>query len=357
MIVLSDDLRIDSHKLIYHPERVTKWINGDNIYPITIETALSGGCNHRCTFCALDYTGYNPIMMDKSIILNNFREMAKKGVKSVVFAGEGEPLLNRNAPYIINCTKEYGIDTSMSTNGVLFTKEIAEECMKSLTWIRFSVAAGTNKVYKKIHKSKDRDFERVLKNLNNAVEVKRKYNLETTLGVQLLMIPDNVNEVMILGKELKKIGVDYFTVKPFSKHPKSICDIEDSFVYNNFINLEKELQHLETEDFKIYFRSNSMKKLICKKNYDKCYGLPFFTYIDAKGNVVPCIIFLGDKSYYFGNINEESFVDIWEGKKRKEVMEKLFKLDVNNCRELCRLDNINEYLCNFKAPSGHINFI
>ena len=50
-----DKYRIDSHKLIYHVDRVHAWQQGENVYPIYMEISPAGTCNHRCTFCALDY--------------------------------------------------------------------------------------------------------------------------------------------------------------------------------------------------------------------------------------------------------------------------------------------------------------
>lgn len=56
---MGDKIRMDSHKLIYHPEQVAKWLRGENIYPIEVEISPSGACNHRCVFCAVDYVGYH----------------------------------------------------------------------------------------------------------------------------------------------------------------------------------------------------------------------------------------------------------------------------------------------------------
>lgn len=125
-----EDYRIDSHKLIFHPERVADWIQGKFVYPINAEVGLSGACNHRCTFCAVDYMGYEPKVLSEDIVQVRFQEMQSKGLKSVLFAGTGEPLLNQEFPDIINSTKSIGIDVALSTNGVLFTKDVAQESMK-----------------------------------------------------------------------------------------------------------------------------------------------------------------------------------------------------------------------------------
>mgnify|MGYP002509597630 CR=1 FL=1 len=347
---------MDSHKLIYHPETVARWLNGENIYPIEMEIGLTNACNHRCIFCAVDYTGYQSNRIDSRILIGNLEELAPRGVKSIIYAGEGEPLLHREAPDIINRTKDLGIDAAMSTNGVLLTPEMSRECLGSLTWIRFSVAGITDTTYDRIQQGKPGDLSRVLSNMEAAVRVKKEQGLNTTLGVQLLLLPDNKNEIVQMGKELRKIGVDYFTVKPFSQHPQSrhILQVD----YKEMLELEKEVKQLQTDNYKVYFRAHSMQKLECKRCYKHCWALPFMVYMDAKGNLWPCIVFMGKDELKYGNIYESSFVDIWEGGHRKEIVDHFMNMDLEkNCRELCRLDEMNRYLDQLKHPGEHVNFI
>lgn len=353
---MADNIRIDSHKLIYHPDTVVRWLKGENIYPIELEVGLTNACNHRCIFCAVDYTGYKPDRIETGLLIKNLEEMAQKGVKSIIYAGEGEPLLHKDAPDIINRTKAMGIDAAMSTNGVLLTPEISGECLKSLTWIRFSMAGITDETYDRVQCGRPGDLSKVLFHLEEAVRVKRGQNLHTTLGVQLLLLPDNKDEIVKMGKELRKIGVDYFTIKPFSQHPQSrkILQVD----YNEMLELENEVKTLQTENYKVYFRAHSMHKLDCKRCYEHCWALPFMVYIDAKGNLWPCIVFMGKDELKYGNLNEESFVKIWEGDHRKEIVDYFMKMDLEkNCRELCRLDEMNRYLNDLKNPGEHVNFI
>jgi len=91
---MSDKYRIDSHKLIFHTKRVSDWLNGDDIYPIYLEVGVCGKCNHRCIFCAFDYLNYKGAIIEKDVLLGFLSEAAKLGVKSVMYAGEGEPLMH-----------------------------------------------------------------------------------------------------------------------------------------------------------------------------------------------------------------------------------------------------------------------
>ncbi|MDR0882739.1 MAG: radical SAM protein, partial [Candidatus Adiutrix sp.] len=92
---LVDQYRIDGHKLHLHPRRVADWLEGREIAPIYMEISPSGACNHRCSFCGLDFMGYKPRFLSADILCERLREMGEAGLKSVMFAGEGEPFLHR----------------------------------------------------------------------------------------------------------------------------------------------------------------------------------------------------------------------------------------------------------------------
>lgn len=255
---MEENIRLDSHKLIYHPGVVARWMNGENIYPIEIEISPSGACNHRCIFCAVDYVGYQPHFLDKNIVLRDIKQMQKKGLKSVICSGEGEPMLNPNMSDIANGIKACDVDVAMSSNGVLFTKDKAEECLKAFTWIRFSVASMEVESYDRIQQGKAGDLERVKTNLADAVRIKKSQRLHTTLGVQCLLLPDNMKQLSDMAKELRDIGVDYLTIKPYSQHLHSNNKFQID--YGAMLELEKEINQYVTDTFSIYFRVNAMKK-------------------------------------------------------------------------------------------------
>ena len=191
---MSDRLAIDSHKLNYHVSRVNQWLTTGDVYPIYVEVSPAGACNHRCTFCAVDYIGYKTIFLDKEILKNRLKEMGDLGVKSVMFAGEGEPLLHKNLPEVIQYTKESGVDVAITTNAVPLTENWCQEALESVTWIKASVNAGTAETYAKIHKTNAKDFDKVVSNLAFAVTLRNKNKWSCTIGSQMVLLPENTDE-------------------------------------------------------------------------------------------------------------------------------------------------------------------
>src|SRR3990167_3007073 len=105
-----DKYRIDSHKLTYHVSRVNDWLEGKVTYPIYMEISPSGACNHRCTYCGLDFMEYKPRLLDTHLLKERLSELGRLGLKSVMYGGEGEPFLHCDMAELINHTKKSGVD-------------------------------------------------------------------------------------------------------------------------------------------------------------------------------------------------------------------------------------------------------
>lgn len=347
--------RIDDHKLIYHPERVAQWRKQGDCFPIYIEIGLTSKCNHKCVFCALDWLDNKPLDIDREVLMHALRDMAQHGVRSVMFAGEGEPLLHREAPVFIKYANENGLQVAITTNGVPFVREKAAACLPYLSWIRFSVNAGTPEKYAEVHNTIAGDFERVIANIQNAAEIKKKNNFNVDIGVQTLLIPESIDGITRLAELVKNAGADNLQIKPYSQHPLS----KNKFVVNNeeYLGLEPALKAFESESFKIFFRKNTIQRLLDGADYAYCHGLPFFALINARGHVIPCNLFYNSPDYIYGDLNKESFFEIWTGDQRKRVLSLFKQRNIKDCRQVCRLDSINRYLDRIKLPQPSDVFI
>jgi GTP 3',8-cyclase len=354
-----DKYKIDSHKLMYHVPRVYDWLKGKNIYPIYMEVSPSGACNHRCLYCGLDFMGYRPGFLKTEILKERLSELGGLGLKSIMYAGEGEPFLHPEMVSIIEHTKESGIDVALTTNGVLLKEEVVERVLINTEWIKVSINAGTRETYARIHRSKPEDFDKVVENMSFAAKIKNDKSYKCVLGMQLVLLPENQHEVVFLAKLARDIGMDYFVIKPYSQHPQSKTNKYSTVKYSGFAYLAEELDNVNSDSFDVVFRSNAMGKWDNNhRNYEKCLALPFWSYIDAGGNVWGCSIYLGDDRFKYGNIYDKTFKDIWESETRQGSLSWVEKkLDVSRCRVNCRMDEINRYLWDLKCLPEHVNFI
>jgi radical SAM protein with 4Fe4S-binding SPASM domain len=356
---MADTYRIDSHKLHYHPKRVSQWNDGENIYPIYMEISPSGTCNHRCTFCALDFMEYKKRYLNTETLKLRLTELAGLGLKSVMYAGEGEPFLHKDMVEITRHAKAAGIDQAFTTNATLMTPQISERILDVTSWIKVSCNAGTAESYAAVHRTKPSHFDRVLKNLEAAVEIRRKNGYGCALGMQILLLPETRDEVVHLAETARDIGLDYLVVKPYSQHPLSNTSDYKDVDYGDVNELADALEKTGTDTFNPIVRLNTIRKWQEKdRPYERCLGLPFWSYMDAGGNIWGCSMFLEDERFRYGNINEQTFKEIWEGEKRAKAMQWFLEsFDPSYCRINCRIDEINRYLWELKNPAPHVNFI
>lgn len=354
-----DDFGIDSHKLHFHARRVADWQEGRDIFPIYVEVSPSGACNHRCTFCGLDFMGYKPRFLKTELACARLNEMGALGVKSVMFAGEGEPFLHRDMVTIALAAKTAGIDIAFTTNGVLLSPESSERLLEATSWIKVSCNAATPATYAAIHGTQAGDFPRMLDNLDAAVAVRVRTGAGCTLGAQMLLLPENVAEVRELARLCRDIGLDYLVIKPYSQHPQSLTTRYEHIDYAAMLEAAQEAAALSTETFRVIVRGNALRRsLDADKPYDRCLALPFWSYIDAGGGVWGCSVYLGDERFAYGNIADETFEAIWHGPRRAQSMDWVCReLDPSHCRVNCRMDVINRYLWSLTHPGPHVNFI
>lgn len=358
-----DENLLDSHKLSYHPGRVAAWLEaGGNpealakVYPIYLEISPIGACNHRCSFCALDFMGYRPVSLDADILAERLAEMGSLGVKSVMFAGEGEPLLHKRMAFMTEAAHAAGIDTAFTTNGVLLRGAVAETVLGLAAWVKVSLNAATPETYAAIHGTDPKDLGVVLDNLRRAAAFPGR---RATLGAQMLLLPENAAEVVDLARLCREAGLDYLVVKPYSQHPQSLGTTYQDVTYERFLDLEEALAAQSTPDFSVIFRARTMKKYRRPKPYGRCLSTPvFWAYVASDGAVYSCSMYLGDPRFNLGNLHERSFRDIWEGPARRANLELVQNgLDISQCRSNCRMDEVNAYLWRLATPPAHVNFI
>lgn len=353
---MGDQFRIDSHKLMFHPERVAAWKKSygvwqleKEIYPIYVEVSPTNVCNHNCTFCGLDFAHGKQKLNYKA--LERFFVNMAGNVRSIMFAGEGEPLLYKDLGKALVYCNNIGIDTSLTTNLVPLTDSIAQDLLLC-KWIKVSINAGDPVTYSEIHRTRLDDYGRVLSNMKTLSRLREINGANCTLGAQMVLLPENTKSVFSLASDVRDAGFDYLVIKPYSQHLSS--NVKRDIIYTN-IGLAEDLKAYESDKFKIIYRVH-----VTSQMFTQCYATPYFwAYIDSLGNVWGCSCYFGkDERFCYGNINKKSFTDIWQSESRRNNLEFIrTSLNISDCRLNCRMDKCNRYLNELMHPNDHVNFI
>ncbi len=350
------ELFLDGSKLIHHLPVVEKWKNGERFFPLHAEISPTSGCNQRCNLCYVDYLGHKAGFLPETIMNSLADSFGKVGVKSVLLAGEGEPTANKGIVSMIQRAHRNGVDMAINSNAVLLTKEMSEAIMPHLTWARFTFQASNPELYKKIHRGGKNDFEKATANVQEAVRVKRDNKLPVTLGTQQILINENYQNIYETAKLSKSLGVDYYVVKRFSKHPNNTYDVPEDLWQQAEEDL-KRVEELTDSNFKIIVRWNNFKN-DCNRIYKKCIGTPFITQILADGKIYPCSQFFKDPNYCYGDLHTQSFEEIFLSERVTEVTKKIEReVNVKNCISYCRHHSTNQFLWKIYDEPAHRNFI
>lgn len=357
---VEDKYHMTGHKLLWHLDRVNCWLKRERIAPLHIELGITNGCNIACKYCYGDMIGKadrkHKFDMPGETLLRLFRDAKDVGVKSIGLVGEGE---NTLSPYFydaIDYAREIGLDLGMATNGIAFKAGKIKDMLESFVWIRFSLGGANRESYLNVHGA-DR-FDRVIGNIRKCVETKKKYGLKTTLGTQMVVIRDNVQDIVPLAKLSKELGVDYFVAKPCSDTPDKKLNVPHE-AYLKLGDLFEEAESYSDKNYSAVIKWNKFGN-IGLNEFKTCYGTQFNMTINAKGDVAPCGHLLGYRrdEFYIGNVIEQSFKDIVASERYWEVQKKVQTLDVNReCETNCLQHYINEFLEALKNPPDHINFV
>ncbi len=338
------------HEIKHRPE---------DVCPVTLELHLTNKCSHNCLFCMYKKeiresnicSAEIPFDIAESII----DDAARMGVKAITYSGGGEPTLHPQFKAISTIGSDYSIDQGLITNGsMLHHKDICEHIVNNFKWVRISVDAGSDSVYKILH-GNCCDFSKTIDGIKQLCVIN---NNRIKIGISFLLTSFNSCDMIKLYDILSSIGVDYLQIKPMimSKNQKSI--------HNNYItqaivdDIETLIQKAEKDNkIKVYVLFDQFKNIIGNEHtFDKCHGHALYPVISAIQEIFVCCMHLHNDSMKYGKITKNnSFYDIWRSKKRFQIGD---NIDLSKCPKLCRLAKTNNILDMIdKTTNLDINFL
>jgi radical SAM protein with 4Fe4S-binding SPASM domain len=253
----------------------------------------------------------------------------------------------------------------------VLTKNKSAEILPYLTYLRVNFSAGERKRYAEIMGTKEKSFDRVCENIKDMVSIKKKNNLKCTIGMQMVLMPKDEDQIIPLAKLGKELRPDYAIIKHCSDNEDGDLGIEYG-AYEKLYGKLREAENYSDDTYKVVIKWSKIGDK-GTRSYQRCYGAPFMLQISGSGLIAPCGMLFNDryKKFHIGNITEQRFKDIWSSERYWEVMRYLSSPEFNAqkmCGSLCLQHKVNEALdkhlkneTKISKPRGaippHVNFI
>ncbi len=278
--------------------------------PIGATVELTYRCNLKCIHCYVQNHYYSELGFEewKKVI----EVLRKNGVIFLTFTG-GEPFLRKDAIKIMEFASEKDIALRIFTNGSFLNENISRRLQKlKILEVEMSIY-GDERVHDSITGEKG-SFKKLLKSL----ELLRKRGIKVNL--KMVVMKQNKEEI----EKANKIG-EVFGSKTYFDFFITPADNGDMAPTSLRLNEDELLEALRVVREIFSTCEQIPNEKIENRRYLCGAGVNFFN-IDPQGTVSPCI----QLRIPCGNIIQQNFENIWNGKEIKKVRRLLRKL-VKKC--------------------------
>ncbi len=174
--------------------------------PLSIDFEATSRCNLKCRMCPrtqLIEEGkfWSETDASMKLYLTVVDEAAEKGVGGIKYNFLGEPLLNKDLPFMVYYAKYKGIPMVMfNTNALLLTTKKSEQLIDAgLDQLFFSVDSADPSTYEQIRKGGK--LESVLANIQNFHRIRQfKRSISPHTRVHFVITEENKEELQYLWK-------------------------------------------------------------------------------------------------------------------------------------------------------------
>ena len=321
----------------------------------TAALAMTYKCNLTCRTCGVWIRGKTDrkIELTTAEILETARQLREMGVTFVVLVGS-EPLMRKDTLDVIDGLRAMGFEILLITNGTLVTETVAERLVRAgVTGVTVSVDAVGER-HDQI-RGQERVYERVMEGLARLREAKEQAGAERPeLAVHAtisLWNTDVLEEISGLSEALG-VTVSFQLVSETSPEEVEATRFDGKVIAGTelvprdgtFLPDEEGVRRIRAFLRKpgILRKHPSLSVLAAMSDEDirrgwfpvrTCNVVRSEILIDPYGEVHPCSHLDG---YSYGNVREQTVREIWEGERRKRLVNRVRRELFPVCRKCCQ---------------------
>lgn len=327
-------------KVLAHPQLIRKYTCGEKVAPIHIRVGLTNRCNLRCNFCNFhspnEKSFYNAFnyndMLGTEKVIKFLQDFSENGGKAVTFCGSGECTIHPGYEEICYSAQKFGLKIGLITNGTMLDKAEMLECViKTHTWVRVGLNAGSSETYSQVVNYKESAFNSILESVkylrSNAEEKEFKVGLNFVITLQ------NCHEIVDAVKAAQKANADYIRFEP-----EFYSSLAHETIYEKISDINQQLEtakSMSSEEFEVSIpkldRGPMANTDKIEGDFQKCHYCNFVTALGADGYMYPCPQIHLNIKYRMGNAIENGYSSyIKSGEKEKWLSENCAR--TQNCK-------------------------
>lgn len=181
--------------------------DGEHKHEVIVSWVITHRCQESCGYC-ISPNCSDEITDEKSHFEIQDR-LIKSGVTKMRYIG-GEPLLVPHLSKLVIDAHKRGVDTRISTNARLLTREKFDEIKDYVNSFAFPFESLDDDLNKQIRNS---NSHRVI--VQDRIEMVKKANNSIGVLVNTCVHRENIGKLMELGKYLSEAGVDHWKLRRF----------------------------------------------------------------------------------------------------------------------------------------------
>jgi MoaA/NifB/PqqE/SkfB family radical SAM enzyme len=275
-------------------------------------------------------------------------DVADWGVKSLCFAGGGEPSLHPNFAEIVDYTADTGLEVGISTNGVSLTEKMIEVIAKKARFCGFSIDAGTRTTWQQLKCSEM--YDSLEKNARLLGRLSKNTKLDFTY--KIMLVPENQNEILSGCKNAKSMGFKSFFVRPAAF--ENVPSLTGKTFEFDIEAINKQIDaclEMEDDNFKVYYSFGRVNATFHRKNqFDKCRCTPVLAVYCADGYCYLCIDYR--ERDYARMCKHLELRKFWNSDDHKKM---IANIDLGKCPR-CAFAHYNQQLEAYAHDYMYVNF-
>lgn len=284
-------------------------------------------------------------------------DAAEIGVKGISLISDGESTVVPWYEESIEYAAKLGIKIGIGTNGVRLKRKVLERILPHISYLRYNFSAGDRDRYKEIMGLKGRDYDQVIQNVKDTMEIVRRDNLQVSVNLQMVTMPSFIDQILPLARLAKELRPHYLIFKHTADSKDRGLGV-DYTQYDSLYPVFREAEAMSDEDFRVVVKWARLADE-GKRDYKRCMGPPFQLQMSGSGLIAPCGFLFNDKysAFHCGNITRTRFKEIWQSDRYWEVIQYLASDQFNpqeRCGPNCLQTQTNSWL--YKYTNGEVGF-